>query len=101
MNIENIAEIEKILKFGIVLGGVDSLFAPVINVLMESSPWPVSLKREYCAKGGLVDKTKERAANIINEINNNYFEVPTVEKYKDYIFERIETMEKLARPYRN
>jgi hypothetical protein len=101
MPIENIAEKEEILKSGIALGGVDSLFGTVINVLMENSPWPIALRREYCKKDSIVDKTKKNAEKLLLDINNNYSGIPIAEEYKKIISERLATLEELARPYRN
>jgi hypothetical protein len=98
-NLDSLAEKEKILQFGIELGGIDNLFGSIISTLMESSPWPITIRREYCTKGGLVDKAKEKATNMLMEINNNYSEVPTAEKYKTMINERLAKLEELASHY--
>jgi hypothetical protein len=100
MTIEKITEKEKILQFGIALGSVDTLFGSLISTLMESSPWPIALRREYCAKGGEVDKAKKRAEKMLAEIDKNYYGVPTAERYKEIINERLAKLEELSRPYR-
>jgi hypothetical protein len=101
MDLDTIAKDDNLLRFGIELGGVNGIFAPVINVLMESSPWPITLRREYCKKGGFVEQAQKRAKDMLTKIENDYSELPTAEKYKAIINERLAQLTELASRYNN
>jgi len=92
---------EEILKFGMDLGRISHFLGNPVDVLTGNSFWSEELKKDYCAKGGIVDQTESVAHEVINRINSNYRDVPTAEKYKQNVQEWLVRLEEAAKPYRS
>jgi hypothetical protein len=100
ISIDSLAEKEEKLQFGIKLADIINRFDKVIPILSPETDWPIALRREYCELFGVVDQTKEIAKQILLKIEDNYSEVPTAEKYKTIINEKLAKLEELASHYR-